>query len=234
MLPKHSCCSLPLKTLLLFFLHMWIRKEAFYQLSSIKTEIKKETIAPITHQLFHDITGVTVVMGCKGSRIRALLVQHSNGISGFDLIKTKGEGEATGQLFDSTECGGWAVEPVAQLRQHFIEQLSKKRYKKCCCCIIFFFKKKSFGSKSNKISFLKYPPSEWESVDTDLLKTNNECLCTLDLVNLPSFAHSLLDYVTIIIVILQGGETREKEVRTFFPLEFHRCICCINSPVWKF
>lgn len=105
-----------------------------------KSRDKQETIAPITHLLFHDITGVTVVMGCKRSRIRALLVQHSNGISGFDLIKTKGEGEATGQLFDSTECGGGAVEPVAQLRQHFIEQLSKKRYKKCCCCIIIFFK----------------------------------------------------------------------------------------------
>lgn len=56
-------------------------------------------------------------------------MQHSNGISGFDLIQTKGEGEATGQLFDSTECGGGAVEPVAQLRQHFIEQLSEKRCK---------------------------------------------------------------------------------------------------------
>lgn len=77
-------------------------------------------------------------MGCKRSRIRALLVQHSNGISGFDLIKTKGEGEATGQLFDSTECGGGAVEPVAQLRQHFIEQLSEKKTQKVLLLYYFF------------------------------------------------------------------------------------------------
>lgn len=56
----------------------------------------------------------------------ALLVQHSNGISGFDLIKTKGKRETTGQLFDSTKRGGGAVEPVAQLWQHFIEQLEGK------------------------------------------------------------------------------------------------------------
>lgn len=45
----------------------------------------------------------------------ALLVQHSNGISGFDLIKTKGKRETTGQLFDSTKCRGGAIEPMAQL-----------------------------------------------------------------------------------------------------------------------
>lgn len=56
----------------------------------------------------------------------ALLVQHSNSISGFDLIKTKGKRETTGQLFDSTKRGGGAIEPVAQLRQHFIEQLEGK------------------------------------------------------------------------------------------------------------
>lgn len=57
----------------------------------------------------------TVLLQCKKSRIRALLVQHCNSISGFDLIQTKGEGEATGQLFDSTECRGGAVKPVTQL-----------------------------------------------------------------------------------------------------------------------
>lgn len=41
------------------------------------------------------------------------------------------------------------------------------------------------------------------SVYTDLLQTENECLCTLNLVNLPSFTHGLLDDVTIIVVILQ-------------------------------
>lgn len=56
----------------------------------------------------------------------ALLVQHSNGISGFDLIKTKGKRETTGQLFDSTKRGGGAIEPVSQLWQHFIEQLEGK------------------------------------------------------------------------------------------------------------
>lgn len=56
----------------------------------------------------------------------ALLVQHSNGISGFDLIKTKGKRETTGQLFDSTKRGGGAIKPVAQLWQHFIEQLEGK------------------------------------------------------------------------------------------------------------
>lgn len=63
--------------------------------------------------------------------------------------------------------------------------------------------------------------------DTDLLKTKNECLRTLDLINLPSFAHSFLDYVTIIVVILQGGR-EAREVRTFFS-SLHQMTCCINS-----
>lgn len=37
---------------------------------------------------------------------------------------------------------------------------------------------------------------------TDLLQTENERFGTLNLVNLPSFTHGLLDYVTIIVVIL--------------------------------
>lgn len=40
-------------------------------------------------------------------------------------------------------------------------------------------------------------------VYTDLLQTEDERLGTLNLVNLPSFTHSLLDDVAIIVVILQ-------------------------------
>lgn len=42
-----------------------------------------------------------------------------------------------------------------------------------------------------------------ERVYSDLLQTEDERLGTLNLVNLPSLTHSLLDDVTIIIVILQ-------------------------------
>lgn len=42
-----------------------------------------------------------------------------------------------------------------------------------------------------------------KSVYTDLLQTEDKCLGTLNLVYLPSLTHSLLDDVTIIIVILQ-------------------------------
>lgn len=38
---------------------------------------------------------------------------------------------------------------------------------------------------------------------TDLLQTEDERLGTLDLVDLPSLTHSLLDDVTIIIIILK-------------------------------
>lgn len=37
---------------------------------------------------------------------------------------------------------------------------------------------------------------------TDLLQTEDERLGTLNLVNLPSLTHSLLDDITVIIVIL--------------------------------
>lgn len=42
-----------------------------------------------------------------------------------------------------------------------------------------------------------------KSVHTDLLQTEDKCLGTLNLVDLPSLTHSLLDDVTIIIVVLQ-------------------------------
>lgn len=38
---------------------------------------------------------------------------------------------------------------------------------------------------------------------TDLLQTEDERLGTLNLVNLPSFTHRLLDDVAVIVVILQ-------------------------------
>lgn len=41
-------------------------------------------------------------------------------------------------------------------------------------------------------------------MSTNLLQTKYERLGTLNLVNLPSFTHRLLDDVTIIIVILRG------------------------------
>lgn len=50
-----------------------------------------------------------------------LLMKHGNSFSGFQLIQTKGQREASGKLFDATE--GWrrAVNTDAQLRQHVIE-----------------------------------------------------------------------------------------------------------------
>lgn len=53
-------------------------------------------------------------------------MQHRDGVSGFDLIKTKGQRETTGQLFDSTERRRGAIKAVTQLRQHFIEQLLRR------------------------------------------------------------------------------------------------------------
>lgn len=49
---------------------------------------------------------------------------------------------------------------------------------------------------------------------TDLLQTENECLGTLNLVDLPSFTHSLLDDVTIIIIILQRKENY-KDIKNY-------------------
>ena len=51
-------------------------------------------------------------------------MQHSDGVPGFDLVEAEGEGKPTGQLFDSTERRRGAIEPVTQLRQHFIEELA--------------------------------------------------------------------------------------------------------------
>lgn len=44
---------------------------------------------------------------------------------------------------------------------------------------------------------------------TDLLQTENERLGALDLVDLPSFTHRLLDDVAVIVVILQKEERRK-------------------------
>lgn len=49
--------------------------------------------------------------------------------------------------------------------------------------------------------------SEHECVYTDLLQTEDEGLGTLNLVDLPSLTHSLLDDVAVIIVILQRNKT---------------------------
>lgn len=49
--------------------------------------------------------------------------------------------------------------------------------------------------------------SEQECVYTDLLQTEDEGLGTLNLVDLPSLTHSLLDDVAVIIVILQRNKT---------------------------
>lgn len=51
--------------------------------------------------------------GGRGGEI--LLVQHGDGISGFDLVEAKGEREASGQLFDPAERRGGPVEAVTQL-----------------------------------------------------------------------------------------------------------------------
>lgn len=48
---------------------------------------------------------------------------------------------------------------------------------------------------------------EHECVYTDLLQTEDEGLGTLNLVDLPSLTHSLLDDVAVIIVILQRNKT---------------------------
>lgn len=56
----------------------------------------------------------------------AVLVQHGDGVSGLDLVQAEGEGEAAGQLLDAAERRGGAVEAVAQLRQHLVEQLEGK------------------------------------------------------------------------------------------------------------
>lgn len=53
----------------------------------------------------------------------------------------------------------------------------------------------------------------WKSVYTDLLQTEDECLGTLNLVDLPSLTHSLLDDVTIIIVILQIHNKKKNTLR---------------------
>jgi len=58
-------------------------------------------------------------------------VQHGDGVPGFDLVEAEGQREATGQLFDSAERGGGAIEAVTQFRQHLVEKLAgrgKKNY----------------------------------------------------------------------------------------------------------
>lgn len=54
---------------------------------------------------------------------------------------------------------------------------------------------------------------------TDLLQTENERLGTLNLVNLPSFTHSLLDDVAIIIVILQKKKNLNRHINCLFMWE---------------
>lgn len=149
----------------------------------------------------------------------ALLVQHSNGISCFDLIKTKSKRETTGQLFDSTKRRGGAIKPVAQLWQHFIEQLEEKNAHTEQDTQN-TLDQESLGSKTKKTyQWLNYWVKEWLSVYTDLLQTENKCLCTLNLVNLPGFTHGLLDDVTIIVVILQKKKKHDRDMK--------KCLLCL-------
>lgn len=54
-------------------------------------------------------------------------MKHGDGFSGFQLIQTEGQREAPGKLLDATEGWWWAVNVNAQLRQHVIEELQKKK-----------------------------------------------------------------------------------------------------------
>ncbi len=69
-----------------------------------------------------------------GARIQFLLVEHCNGLPGFDLIESKREWEASGQFFNPTECRCGSIEVTAQIIQHLIKQLKHKHH----TCVIQF------------------------------------------------------------------------------------------------
>lgn len=115
-----------------------------------------------------------------------LLVQRGHSLSGLDLIQPEGESKATGQLLDAAHMRRCSVQVGPLILQQFVEQL-----------------KETQTSHTLTVSvFVKAPGTRWACSLSHLLQTENECLGTENLVHLSGFTESLLNDVTIIIVIL--------------------------------
>lgn len=104
---------------------------------------------------------------------------------------------------------------MAQLRQHFIEQLVRRDV-----CVIRYLHISNYWEKNCLYS-------------TYLLQTEDECLGTLNLINLPSLTHSLLDNVTIIIVILGKKKKTVKDeklvVWILLRAQYKKKLCSLPS-----
>lgn len=104
---------------------------------------------------------------------------------------------------------------MAQLRQHFIEQLVRRDV-----CMIRHLHISNYWKKNCLYS-------------TYLLQTEDECLGTLNLINLPSLTHSLLDNVTIIIVILEMKKKTVKDEKLvawiILRAQYQKKLCSIPS-----
>ena len=57
-------------------------------------------------------------------------MEHGDGVPGLDLIESKGEREAPGELLNAAERSRGAVDDTAKLRQHLVKELQQRRTKK--------------------------------------------------------------------------------------------------------
>ncbi len=131
-------------------------------------------------------------------------MQCGNSLSGLDLIQAEGEGEAAGQLLDAADVRRRSVQVGSLVLQQLVEQLQHTCWQSDCWCAHESTEERVISSSGavNVACLMSY-----------LLKTEDEGLGTENLVRLSGFTQSLLDDVSIIIIILRQRRRPVKKMQ---------------------